>query len=116
MTTDQNTLKPRSGLWRRWQEIRLIGQDPVLGLGLLLVGAFVFHYALQHQQALEGKFLPLIPLEIRLPNGRAEDDALMVDGSYSDGRDRRAVAIESDLVRGAPSARDVSQDENKNDQ
>jgi iron(III) transport system permease protein len=32
----------RSGLWRRWQELRLIGQDPVLGLGLLLVGAFVF--------------------------------------------------------------------------
>ncbi len=32
----------RSGLWRRWQEIRLIGQDPILGLGLLLVGAFVF--------------------------------------------------------------------------
>ena len=32
----------RSGLWRRWHEIRLIGQDPVLGLGLLLVGAFVF--------------------------------------------------------------------------
>ena len=36
------TLRPRSGLWRRWQEIRLIGQDPVLGLGLLLVGIFVF--------------------------------------------------------------------------
>jgi iron(III) transport system permease protein len=34
--------KGRSGLWRRWQEIRLIGQDPVLALGLLLVGLFVF--------------------------------------------------------------------------
>jgi len=42
MTANQNSLTPRSGLWRRWQEIRLIGQDPVLGLGLLLVGVFVF--------------------------------------------------------------------------
>lgn len=42
MTTNQSSLRPRSGLWRRWQEIRLIGQDPVLGLGLLLVGVFVF--------------------------------------------------------------------------
>ncbi len=36
------TRPPRSGLWRRWQEIRMIGQDPILGLGLLLVGVFVF--------------------------------------------------------------------------
>lgn len=42
MTQLSTTQKPASGLWRRWQEIRLIGQDPVLGLGLLLVGAFVF--------------------------------------------------------------------------
>jgi iron(III) transport system permease protein len=32
----------RSPLWRRWQEFRLIGQDPVLALGLIGVGAFVF--------------------------------------------------------------------------
>ena len=32
----------RSILWRRWQEIRLIGQDPVLAMGLMLVGLFVF--------------------------------------------------------------------------
>ena len=32
----------RSALWRRWQEIRLIGQDPVLAMGLMLVGLFVF--------------------------------------------------------------------------
>ncbi len=32
----------RSTLWRRWQEFRLIGQDPVLALGLMAVGAFVF--------------------------------------------------------------------------
>lgn len=31
----------RSPLWRRWQEFRLIGQDPVLALGLIGVGAFV---------------------------------------------------------------------------
>jgi iron(III) transport system permease protein len=31
----------RSPLWRRWQEFRLIGQDPVLALGLIAVGAFV---------------------------------------------------------------------------
>ncbi len=31
----------RSALWRRWQELRLIGQDPVLALGLIAVGAFV---------------------------------------------------------------------------
>ena len=38
------SIRPRSGLWRRWQEIRLIGQDPILGLGLLLVGVFVIAY------------------------------------------------------------------------
>ncbi|MCB0047154.1 MAG: iron ABC transporter permease [Caldilineaceae bacterium] len=32
----------RSPLWQRWQELRLIGQDPVLGVGLILVGSFVF--------------------------------------------------------------------------
>ncbi len=32
----------RSALWRRWQEIRLIGQDPVLAMGLMMVGLFVF--------------------------------------------------------------------------
>jgi iron(III) transport system permease protein len=31
----------RSPLWRRWQEFRLIGQDPILALGLIAVGAFV---------------------------------------------------------------------------
>jgi iron(III) transport system permease protein len=30
-----------SPLWRRWQEFRSIGQDPVLALGLIAVGAFV---------------------------------------------------------------------------
>lgn len=34
--------KDRSALWRRWQEIRLIGQDPVLAMGLMMVGLFVF--------------------------------------------------------------------------
>lgn len=38
MTTITTT---RSPLWRRWQEFRLIGQDPVLALGLISVGAFV---------------------------------------------------------------------------
>ena len=38
MTTITTT---RSPLWRRWQEFRLIGQDPVLALGLIAVGAFV---------------------------------------------------------------------------
>jgi len=33
---------PRSSLWRRWQEIRLIGQDPVLALGVIAVTTFVF--------------------------------------------------------------------------
>jgi len=42
LDTNQLPRSSRSGLWRRWQEIRLIGQDPVLGLGLLLVGVFVF--------------------------------------------------------------------------
>lgn len=32
----------RSALWRRWQELRLIGQDPILAMGLLIVGIFVF--------------------------------------------------------------------------
>ena len=32
----------RSALWRRWQELRLIGQDPILAMGLLVVGIFVF--------------------------------------------------------------------------
>lgn len=31
----------RSPIWRRYQEFRLIGQDPVLALGLILVGDFV---------------------------------------------------------------------------
>lgn len=44
MSITVNSSSSRSGLWRRWQEIRLIGQDPVLGLGLLLVGAFVFAF------------------------------------------------------------------------
>ncbi|HQY92667.1 iron ABC transporter permease [Caldilinea sp.] len=34
--------KQRSLLWRRWQEVRLIGQDPVLAVGLLAVSSFVF--------------------------------------------------------------------------
>ena len=42
----QPTSSRRNGLaanlWRRWQEIRLIGQDPVLAIGLLIVGMFVF--------------------------------------------------------------------------
>ncbi len=42
ISTTSSSSSPRSGLWRRWQEMRLIGQDPVLGLGLLLVGVFVF--------------------------------------------------------------------------
>lgn len=32
----------RSAFWRRRQELRLIGQDPVLALGLLAVGIFVY--------------------------------------------------------------------------
>ena len=36
------TTSTRSPLWRRWQEFRLIGQDPVLALGLIGVGVFVF--------------------------------------------------------------------------
>jgi iron(III) transport system permease protein len=32
----------RSALWRRWQELRLIGQDSILAMGLLVVGIFVF--------------------------------------------------------------------------
>ncbi len=38
MTTTTNT---RSSIWRRWQEIRLIGQDPVLAIGLIGVNAFL---------------------------------------------------------------------------
>jgi iron(III) transport system permease protein len=34
--------KQRSLLWRRWQEVRLIGQDPVLAIGLIAVTSFVF--------------------------------------------------------------------------
>lgn len=34
--------KQRSVLWRRWQEVRIIGQDPVLAVGLIAVSAFVF--------------------------------------------------------------------------
>lgn len=34
--------KQRSSLWRRWQEVRIIGQDPVLAVGLIAVSAFVF--------------------------------------------------------------------------
>lgn len=34
--------KQRSTLWRRWQEVRIIGQDPVLAVGLIAVSAFVF--------------------------------------------------------------------------
>ncbi len=34
--------KQRSVLWRRWQEVRLIGQDPVLAVGLIAVTSFVF--------------------------------------------------------------------------
>jgi iron(III) transport system permease protein len=34
--------KQRSILWRRWQEVRLIGQDPVLAVGLIAVSSFVF--------------------------------------------------------------------------
>jgi len=34
--------KQRSFLWRRWQEVRLIGQDSVLAVGLIAVTAFVF--------------------------------------------------------------------------
>ena len=38
MTTSSST---RSTFWRRWQEIRLIGQDPVLAVGLIAVTTFV---------------------------------------------------------------------------
>jgi iron(III) transport system permease protein len=31
----------RSSVWRRWQEIRLMGQDPVLAVGLIVVTSFV---------------------------------------------------------------------------
>lgn len=41
MTTNISTGSSRSGLWRRWQEFRLIGQDPVLAVGLIGVVTFV---------------------------------------------------------------------------
>ena len=45
MTTSQTSLPPsgtrRSPLWQRYQELRLIGQDPVLAMGLIVVGVFV---------------------------------------------------------------------------
>lgn len=34
--------KQRSFFWRQWQEVRLIGQDPVLAIGLIAVSSFVF--------------------------------------------------------------------------
>ncbi|MCA9997938.1 MAG: hypothetical protein KDE56_19395, partial [Anaerolineales bacterium] len=37
-----NTPRRWAGWWRRYQEIKLIGRDPVLAMGLLLVGVFVF--------------------------------------------------------------------------
>ena len=30
-----------SALWQHYQELRLIGQDPILAMGLIIVGAFV---------------------------------------------------------------------------
>jgi iron(III) transport system permease protein len=42
MSATTSTRTPRSGLWRRWQEFRLIGQDPVLAVGLIGVTVFVF--------------------------------------------------------------------------
>ncbi len=42
MTATTSPNKARSGLWRRWQEFRLIGQDPVLAVGLIGVTTFVF--------------------------------------------------------------------------
>ncbi len=44
--TETTVVSRRNGLitnlWRRWQELRLIGQDPVLAIGLMVVGVFVF--------------------------------------------------------------------------
>ena len=37
-----HTSSTQTTLRRRWQELRLIGRDPVLATGLLLAGAFVF--------------------------------------------------------------------------
>lgn len=34
--------KSRSAFWRHWQEVRLIGQDPMLAVGLIVVASFVF--------------------------------------------------------------------------
>jgi iron(III) transport system permease protein len=42
MSATTSTRTSRSGLWRRWQEFRLIGQDPVLAVGLIGVTVFVF--------------------------------------------------------------------------
>jgi len=42
MSATTSTRTARSGLWRRWQEFRLIGQDPVLAVGLIGVTVFVF--------------------------------------------------------------------------
>ncbi len=42
MTATTSTRTARSGLWRRWQEFKLIGQDPVLAVGLIGVATFVF--------------------------------------------------------------------------
>ncbi|MCA9965928.1 MAG: hypothetical protein KC423_16870, partial [Anaerolineales bacterium] len=43
-TIDPTNNVPRrwAGWWRRYQEIKLIGRDPILAMGLLLVGVFVF--------------------------------------------------------------------------
>ena len=41
MTATSSNRTSRSGLWRRWQEFRLIGQDPVLAVGLIGVTTFV---------------------------------------------------------------------------
>ncbi|MCB0072717.1 MAG: hypothetical protein KDE20_14705, partial [Caldilineaceae bacterium] len=40
--TANATNSGRSTVWRRWQELRLIGRDPILAMGLLGVGIFVF--------------------------------------------------------------------------
>ena len=40
MSTDLQST-PRSAVWRRWQELRLIGRDPVLAMSLMAVGIFV---------------------------------------------------------------------------
>lgn len=40
--TNNNAPRHWAGWWRRYQEIKLIGRDPILAMGLLLVGVFVF--------------------------------------------------------------------------